>query len=242
MTSYRESHIGQGKGAWYDETHARKFDAVIWDHFIKPQLAREFERSVDAGARRYLDFACGTGRVLKAGSRHFADATGIDISSDMLEVARGRVPDARFFRLDVTRETAPAELGQFDVVTLFRFLLNAEPALRVEVLQWLAARMPSGAFLIGNNHMETLSVSGVVTVAARSLFGRNRNHLSRGDIESLLRQTGFRIECWFGYRVFPTVMGKPLLGKNGQLAMEKLASAVGAGRFGVEQLFVARRL
>lgn len=242
MTSYRESHIGDGKGTWYDEAHARKFDAVVWDHLIKPQLAVELQRCVAGGATRYLDFACGTGRVLKFGSRYFADATGLDISADMLAVARERVPAARLFRLDVTRESVPAEVGQFDVVTLFRFLLNAEPALRLEVMQWLSQHMPSGAVLIGNNHMETRSISGLVTVAANATINRRRNHLSRGEIESLFESTGFRVERWYGYRVLPTIMGKPILGSALQLAIEKIAVSMGVGRFGVEHLFVARRL
>lgn len=241
MTSYRDSHIGGGKGAWYDETHARKFDAVIWDNFIKERLAAELAECAGRGAQRFLDFACGTGRVLKFGSRHFSDATGIDISPDMLEVARQRVPQARLICRDVTRDSDD-DIGDFDVVTLFRFLLNAEPALRVDVLNWLARHMPSGAILIGNNHMESWSVPGIVTAAANVLVNRNRNHISRSRLEQLLAQTGFRVERWAGFRVLPTVMGKAVLGSRVQLAVEKLACAVGGGRFGAEHLFVARRV
>lgn len=241
MSSYRESHIGSGKGVWYDDTHARKVDALIWDNFIKDALSAEFAAAAARGARRYLDFACGTGRVLRIGSRHFEESVGIDISPDMLEVARERVPQAHLMCLDVTRDVDEAT-GSFDCVSMFRFLLNAEPALRHEVLAWLARHMPAGATLIGNNHMETLSISGVVTVASRTLFGRRRNYLSRRGVERMLADAGFSIESWRGYRVLPTVMGKPLLGRAGQLAAERVATAVGLGRFGVEQVFVARRL
>lgn len=241
MSSYRESHIGSGKGVWYDDTHARKVDALIWDHFIKDRISAEFSAAAARGARRYLDFACGTGRVLKIGSRYFEESVGIDISPDMLEVARERVPQAQLMCLDVTRSTDEVG-GSFDCVSMFRFLLNAEPALRHEALAWLARHMPAGATLIGNNHMETLSISGVITVASRALFGRRRNYLSRRDVEGMLAQAGFRIESWHGYRVLPTVMGKPLLGRAGQLAAERVVTAAGLGRFGVEQVFVARRL
>jgi len=240
MNSYRDSHIGDGKGTWYDETHARKFDAVIWDYFIKGRLASELADCASHGAQRFLDFACGTGRVLKFGSRYFPDSTGIDISPDMLEVARQRVPQARLICRDVTRDSAD-DIGEFDVVTMFRFLLNAEPALRAEVLDWLARRMRPGAVLIGNNHMETSSLSGIMTVAAKALISRNRNHLSRGEIDSMLKTAGFRVERWAGFRILPTVMGKPVLGRTLQLAAERVAVRLGLGRYGVEHLFVAIR-
>jgi SAM-dependent methyltransferase len=241
VTSYRESHISSGKGAWYDDVHAGKVDSIIWDHFVKDWLASAFGDAVARGARRYLDFACGTGRVLKFGSRYFDEVMGIDISPDMLDVARERVPQARLLCVDVTR-SADNQIGNFDCVSLFRFLLNAEPSLRGEVLTWLARHMPSGATLIGNNHMETWSIPGAITLASRKIFGRRRNYLSRSEVERMLADADFRVESWRGYRVLPTLMGKPLFGRAGQLAAERATSALGLGRFGAEQVFVARRL
>lgn len=239
--SYRSSHLGEGKGAWYDTTHAHKVDAMIWDNFIKDFVGRAFDEALTAGARRYLDFACGTGRVLKLGSRFFSDAVGIDISEDMLCVARERVPQAKVYCLDVTREP-DTEVGNFECVTLFRFLLNAEPQLRTEVLTWLAAHMPVGSTLIGNNHMESASVSGLITAMANGLFARGRNRLSRREVEAMLTAAGFRLERWAGYRVLPTIMGKPVLGERLQLALERKLARFGLERFGVEQVFVARRV
>ncbi|HMM75438.1 MAG TPA: methyltransferase domain-containing protein [Gammaproteobacteria bacterium] len=239
--SYRNSHVGEGKGLWYDATHAEKVDAVIWSSFIKDFVSRAFEEAVARGAKRYLDFACGTGRLLKVGVKYFPAATGIDVSADMLEVARERVPEALFYCVDVTREQ-DQRIGDFDCVTLFRFLLNAEPSLRNEVLVWLAAHMSTGATLIGNNHMESASISGLVTAFANRWIGRGRNHLSRQDVEAMLSAAGFRVQLWAGFRVLPTVMGKPILGHRLQMAFERLLVGLGLGRFGVEQIFVARRV
>lgn len=240
MKSYRESHLGEGKGAWYDAIHGRKVDSLIWDYFVKPRLTEVFAAAAASGSRSYLDFACGTGRILKVGSAYFETAVGIDVSPDMLVVARERVPAATFHCVDVTR-SVDAVSGVFDCVSLFRFLLNAEPSLRLSVLEWIAAHTKPGAFLVGNHHMETFSLSGMVTAASRKLAGRNRNHLSRKQVTDMLAQCGFRIESWHGYRVLPSVMGRSLFGRSLQLAMERGALSIGLGSIGSEQVFVARR-
>jgi SAM-dependent methyltransferase len=240
LKSYRDSHVGEGTGSRYDAMHAGKVDSLIWDYFVKDHLTDAFRRCQALGKTRYLDFACGTGRVLKLGSAFFADSVGIDISADMLAIAQERVPRATLHCLDVTRSAALAD-EFFDCVTLFRFILNAEPTLRREVLQWLASHMRPGALLIGNNHMETLSFSGVLTLTARTLWGSQRNHLSRQATEKMLHEAGFEVEEWHGYRVLPSLMGRPVLGRSLQLRAERLAQSLGLGRCGVEQVFIARR-
>ena len=77
----------------------------------------------------------------------------------MLEVARRRVPRARLVEGDVTvdpglvTETA-------DVVTAFRFLLNAEPPLRSAALDWMRDRLAPGGALIVNFHLNPRSLRG----------------------------------------------------------------------------------
>ena len=240
MDSYRTSHIGEDRGQRYDETHAHKVDALIWDAFIKELVSERMQQCAAAGGRRYLDFACGTGRVLKLGVPHFESCTGIDISEDMMAVARERVPTASFVCADVTAEPDAAQ-GQFDFVTLFRFLLNAEEPLCLEVLDWLHSRMPPGAILVCNNHMNTFSFRGVLTVLSNGLLGTRHNHLSRRGTRDMLERTGFRVLEISGYRFWPTVKGKPVFGRKLQLALEKLARRLGLGRAGSELVFIAER-
>lgn len=240
MKSYRTVHLGKDVGRRYDAMHADKVDSLIWDHFVKPMLREELQRAADAGARRYLDFACGTGRITKIGASVFSDATGIDISEDMLEVARSRAPTVALHCVDVTRQP-DAMAGPFDCVTLFRFLLNAEPDLRREVLDWLSSVMPQGASLIGNTHQHTASFGGLATMIGRGLGQKQLNHLSRAAVERLLGDAGFRVERWEGFRVLPTVGGKGLAPEKTLLMLERGLRRMGVGLFGAEQVFVARR-
>ena len=241
MTSYRTSHVGSRRGEQYDAAHAGKVDSHIWDTFIKGFLCQQFAASVAGGATRYLDFACGTGRVLKLGSKYFPAPLGIDISEDMLAVARERVPDATILCGDVTSGEEFA-ISQFDCVTLFRFLLNAERPLSMDVLHWLSEHMPSGSRLIGNNHMNLASFRGILTATSNTLRGTKHNYLSRRSTTKMLEESGFRIVRWSGYRVLPTIKGKPIFGKTVQLGLEKIARRLSLGRFGSEQIFVAEKV
>ncbi len=241
MNSYRDSHVGEDRGLQYDATHANKVDALIWDVFIKDLVAQEAKACAARGGRRYLDFACGTGRVLKIGQPHFPECLGIDISDDMLAVARDRVPAAEFIRADVTSNPDVVS-GEFDFVSIFRFLLNAERPLSMQVLSWLAAHMPTGAILVGNNHMSRYSFRGIATMLSNALLGTKLNHLSRGDVTRMLEESGFKVRRWSGYRVLPSFRGKPILGRTVQGGLERFLHAVGLGRAGSEHVFVAERI
>ena len=241
MSSYRDSHVGEDRGLKYDAIHAGKVDALIWDTFIKDLVADEAQSCAARGGRRYLDFACGTGRVLKIGQPYFEESVGIDISDDMLSVARERVPQAELVLADVTRDPDVVS-GYFDFVTIFRFILNAERSLSMEVLAWLASRMRPGSVLVVNNHMNRFSFRGLATVLSNSLLRTDLNHLSHREATEMLQESGFRVRHWSGYRVLPSFRGKPILGTGLQAALERGIRKAGLGRLGSEHVFVAERV
>jgi SAM-dependent methyltransferase len=71
-------------------------------------------------ARRLLELGCGTGAVL-ARLRHHYDVTGVDLSEQMLRVARKKLPGVRLLRADVTS----VELDEtFDVVVCVADVVN----------------------------------------------------------------------------------------------------------------------
>lgn len=241
MASYRDKHIGEGIGRRYDATHQNKVDALIWGKFVKVFLKAVLSKAAQEGAKNYLDFACGTGRILKIGASIFANSTGIDISPDMLELARERVPTARFYCTDVTGDIDLVQ-SSFDCVTLFRFLLNAEEELRENVLSWLSKHMPSGALLIGDTHQHSLSPMGIVTIIARRLGRKDLNVLSRSKAQETLERHGFKVIRWSGYRVLPSINGRAIFGTAIQLRGEQLLQGLKLGYFGSEQVFIAKRV
>jgi SAM-dependent methyltransferase len=76
-------------------------------------LTAAIHRTLRSGGNRLLDVACGTGRHIEYLKVDF-DVEGLDISEELLELARQRNPEVLFHQADMTQ----FELGrQFDVVT-----------------------------------------------------------------------------------------------------------------------------
>jgi SAM-dependent methyltransferase len=88
-----------------------------WGRLAAP--AREaVADAVGIGAgTRLLDAGCGTGEFLALALERGASAVGIDLSPDMLAVARLRAPGAELREGDITK--LPYDDDAFDVVTAF---------------------------------------------------------------------------------------------------------------------------
>lgn len=109
--------------------------------------------------QRILDCACGTGNVTYELARRGFEATGVDISQDMIDIARGKstfaAPTPRFFQADLSEMNLTPETGyQFDTITCLYDSLNY--LTRPELLQQAFARirqhiLPNGLFIFDMN-------------------------------------------------------------------------------------------
>lgn len=167
--SYRDSHRRPGYGRYYDRTYEHGYYAEQWRRVERPLLDRILRRLHDRGARSLLDFACGTGRILELGESIFDDTWGVDVSASMQQLARERCPRSTLRLQDITEEPLPR---RFDVVTAFRFFLNAEEPLRRRVVRAIEAQLEPGGVLVANVHVNSTSPLG--------WFYRARNHLRSG--------------------------------------------------------------
>ena len=127
---YRKSHAT--KGADYDQRFVEHaYRALLWDlerealdGILPPERCREMD---------LLDFACGTGRVLRYLMGRVGSATGVDVSASMLAIAARSTGGVRLVQGDVTRESVFPS-ASFDLVTAFRFFSRAEAELRSAAL------------------------------------------------------------------------------------------------------------
>ena len=100
-------------GAQYDDAFPHKSGQIIATQWLVDRLSP---------SSRVLDVGCGTGvptasMLAEAGM----ELTGIDVSAEMLRLARSNVPTARFLSMDVL-ELDPT-IGEFDAAVAFFSLL-----------------------------------------------------------------------------------------------------------------------
>jgi len=198
-SDYRDSHQSLSKPSEYDPQF---FDesttlGLFW------QIEREILESIlsDGTTRhRALDFACGTGRILGWLIDRADEAVGIDVSGSMLAVARSRAPSATIIHGDLT-VTPTLVKGPFDLITAFRFFLNAQPELRRDVLRALREVMDPDGILIANFHLNPSSLTGLYLRAMRRFrrIQAPQSMIGLSDALRLFSRNGFEPIAAHGY-------------------------------------------
>lgn len=191
LRSYRDSHLGPAVAAGYDRDYMERYPAQYWHHVEAPLLDGLLDEVLPGGLSpvRHLDLACGTGRIIAHLAPRTTWSVGVDISPDMLTHARRRAPEAAGFALgDIT---APPVAGSFDLITAFRFFLNAEPDLRSEGLAAIRRILAPGGVLVANIHCQPWSPLGVWRRGRRALGRPADSVLGIDAFESVLVDEGF---------------------------------------------------
>lgn len=153
-TTYREQFDKAEKAEEYDADMygLNSYSDLLWqieqaqlDSIVKEM--RHTHDSID-----YLDFAAGTGRIISFMEEKVDSATGIEISQAMIDRAREKLTRGKMLCADITAEDSVVE-GTYDLITTFRFVLNAEPDLRQAGINALAKRLKDDkSILVFNNH------------------------------------------------------------------------------------------
>ena len=200
-SEYALGHQAPAVPEFYDQVVYRpgSYDSFIWE--LQQPLLTDVARRV-ASSRSdasYLDFACGTGRVLSTLEGEFASATGLDTSPQMLDAARDRAAGATLVCGDVLED--PEIVGRdFDMITAFRFFVNTEPRMRLPLLSTLAGRLRSDeSRLVFNMHGNAWSTYQLTSLR-HVVRGYGRRHtMTYRSTKALIEQAGLEIESWRGY-------------------------------------------
>jgi SAM-dependent methyltransferase len=193
---------------------------------------------------RLLDFACGTGRVLSCVETLADDAEGIDISENMVAMGRSKCRKARFKVGDILGEPGLLS-GKYDVITVFRFLLNVEPPLRQAVLRKLRAVLRPDGLLLVNVHGNSRSLRHPAIVWRR---WRERsqptaamlNEMSPRETVTLLENSGFRIVKQLGFGVLPPSLYRTPLRNAAQRVDGALAGDRIWRNYTIDMMFACR--
>ncbi len=134
------------------------YSRLLWqlEQGVLADLISKFRKSHDHIA--YLDFASGTGRIAAFMEHQVDDSTSIEISESMAEIARRKILKTKVLCKDITHAESSVE-GHYDMITAFRFFLNAEPSLRHAAMRAIAVRLKDNeSVFIFNNHGNLWSV------------------------------------------------------------------------------------
>jgi SAM-dependent methyltransferase len=248
-TSYRERFSDHRIAAKYDLVIYSKDSVsdVVWQ--LESAMLKEIVEDMRKRKKRidYLDFACGTGRIISFLEDKVDNAIGIDVSQFMLNRAAHKVKRARFLCRDITLADAAVE-GQYDLITCFRFLKNAEADLRQAALCQLAKRLRDrDSRLVVNCHGANPFSFKIVLVPYHWLQAllagqEHPKYVTNRRLRRIIRNTGLKIEKEIGYGFISGKIYKFLPSSFALWLERKLCGAPLLQPFGANQLFVCRRL
>ncbi|GAA3302647.1 class I SAM-dependent methyltransferase [Dactylosporangium vinaceum] len=140
------------------------------------------------------DFACGTGRAIRSLHGLVRAAHGYDTSVDMLAKAAELGTQATLHPIPADGPPPlPASAEQPALVTMFRLLLNVDPAVRDRALTFATRALPDAdaGLLVLENHGNARSLRHLR--ARRHRGSRWFAELSHQELDRLLHQHGFEI-------------------------------------------------
>ena len=187
--SYTDSHKENGKGDSYDEHYAtHRWRRFLWsrEQLALTNLVGDFFEGRDI---HLLDFACGTGRIVGFLEDRVTTAVAVDVSESMLERAKQKLRRTELIQADITKNNV-LKGRKFNLITAFRFFLNAEPGLRRSALKVLVALLDEDGYFVFNNHRNRTSP------LVRFRYNRRhkkKNFMSMTEMSDMVRQVGLEI-------------------------------------------------
>jgi len=149
--SYRDSHKYAGKGTEYESYYEKQ----SWQRFLWSRerriILRILEKYYTGRDIHLLDFACGTGRITHLLEQRVKTSTGVDVSGSMLAIAREKLKRTELIEADITNNNI-LEGRKFNLITAFRFFVNAEPELRTAAIKSLTKFLSEDGYFVFNNH------------------------------------------------------------------------------------------
>jgi len=215
IDDYRESHTKEGKGEVYHTSFSKysyRKHQWLWEKKALADLVKEHATS----NAKTLDFACGTGRIIQILKQQTKQLTGVDVSDTMLEVCKKDNAEVSLIKADITKDNVFAG-NKFELITAFRFFLNAQEGLRKDVLDTLNGLLDDDGVFICNNHGNTFSLGAFLLggiIYAKNLVRSadtkiyNFHTLSFLKFEKELKEAGFKIIATKHRSVYPIMNEK----------------------------------
>jgi ubiquinone/menaquinone biosynthesis C-methylase UbiE len=154
---------------------------------------------------RVIDVCCGTGAQVLEYGRRGVDATGIDISPDMLKIAtknrtRQKAVNVSFQLADAT--SLPFPDGYFDYASISLGLHDKEKPVQYQIISEMKRVVKQDGALIFIDYQVPLpgnvwaaSARAIEFLAGGSHYQNFKDYLANGGLENILKNHGLRKEC-----------------------------------------------
>jgi len=182
-------------GSYYD---------LMWE--MEKEFLKERINVIKKGQKKieYLDFACGTGRVISYVEKFVDISVGVDIAKEMLKIAGKKLKKSKLVQRDIIENPLT---GKYDLITSFRFFLNAEPKLRHRILDSLVKNMKPTTSFIFSIHGNTFSLRFIVFWLSR-LFSNKLSQMSFYDVKEMLSDHNLEIVNYTSVGFLPKFLYK----------------------------------
>ena len=187
--SYLYSHMGAYKGNEYDQLYQTDPWLIYTCQRTRLTLQRIVTRYYQHRPIKLLDFACGTARITSFLEDKVDEAVGVDVSESMLAVAERKVKRAKLLHANLLKDNLLAG-EKFNLITAFRFFLNAEPELRKAAIKAIVPLLADDGLFVFNNHRNQTSP------LVRLKYGRRhktRNFMSMQEMQNMVSEFGLNI-------------------------------------------------
>ncbi|MCC5867981.1 MAG: methyltransferase domain-containing protein [Gammaproteobacteria bacterium] len=172
---------------------ARHYDRR-WNRYSQVSLERLADALPLSGEESVLDLACGTGRLAEIlrGRHPRLTVTGMDLSADMLEVARGRLPeDERTHWHQGSMESLPFPDASFDAVSCSS-AFHLVPDQSRAMAEMVRVLRPGGHLCMVDWCRQVPQIHFIQWLAR--LAGRQyRRILNRSELEAMMQDSGLSV-------------------------------------------------
>ncbi len=175
--------------------------AFLYDHLVggalRPIHSSITNALVEQNCLTVIDLCCGTGLFTGLARKAGLLPSGVDISTDMLAIARQKHPSVNFLESDATQTPFPN--SSFDATTI-SFALHEKPLpLSLTILEE-AKRLtkPGGLIVVGDYRLPTtgeerltgLGIKLVERMAGREHHACFKEYMDAGGTDSILQEAG----------------------------------------------------
>ncbi len=187
-----------------------KLAASWWDpagqsrplHDLNPVRAAYIAQRTNLQGARVADIGCGGGLLSESLARSGAHVTGIDLSEQVIQIARLHLHESKLavdYRVQSSADLAAAEPERFDAVCCMELIEHVpDPAALVTDL---AAMLKPGGMLFMSTLNRTAAAFGAAIIGAEYVMGmlpRGTHHYARflkpSELDRLLRRSGVALE------------------------------------------------